>query len=281
MAISLPSRRNLLILAALALSLVAAWLGPLDASATRHVEAGLKRALVSFASARALNAVISVVQGTEISVQLAGFGPTFTPGQALDPINDLVEQFATLMLFASVSFGVQLLLIKFGAYWAVSAALSVAVAAWAWYALRGPPAQAGAAPAWTTRLVVGLLLVRFAVPLVAVASESGFQLLLAERYKADQERIEFSAKRVATLSAPAVEPAPGEGIAERFKRWFSQGADALKEFSARIEDLKKLATDMVEHIVMLIAVFMVQTLVLPLLLLWALLRAGRALVRVA
>ena len=32
---------------------------------------------------------------------------------------------------------------------------------------------------------------------------------------------------------------------------------------------------------MLIAVFMVQTLVLPLLLLWALLRAGRALVRVA
>ncbi len=146
MAIPAVSRRQILIAACLALALVAAWLAPLDQSATKHVEAGLKRALVSFARARALNAVISVVQGTEISVQLAGFGPTFTPGQALDPINDLVEQFATLMLFASVSFGVQLLLIKFGSYWAVSAALTLAVAAWVWFAWRGPPAARQSRP---------------------------------------------------------------------------------------------------------------------------------------
>lgn len=277
----MPSRRQLLILVVLVLALVAAWMGPLDQTATRHVESGLKRALVSFASARALNAVISVVQGTEVSVQLGGFGPTFTPGQALDPVNDLVEQFSTLMLFASVSFGVQLLLIKFGAYWAVSAALTLAALAWAWYALRGPPVPSVQGPLWPTRLLVGLLLVRFAVPLVAVGSETGFQLLLADRYKADQERIEFSATKVATLSTPAVEARPGEGVAERFKRWMSQGADAVKELGTRVEDLKKLAGDMVEHIIMLIAVFAVQTLVLPLLLLWVLLRLGQGLVRVA
>lgn len=272
----MPSRRHLLILAALALALIAAWAGPLDQSATRHVEAGLKRALVSFASARALNAVISVVQGTEISVQLGGLGPTFTPGQALDPVNDLVEQFSTLMLFASVSFGVQLLLIKIGSYWAVSLALTLAAAAWAWYAWRGPPGRQ-----WPARLLVGLLLVRFAVPLVAVASEEGFQLLLAERYKADQEKIEFSATRVATLSTPDVEPKAGETIAERFKRWLSQGADAMKELGKRVDELKQLASDMVEHIVMLIAVFLVQTLLLPLLLLWLLLALGRGLLRMA
>ncbi|MGE0875384.1 MAG: hypothetical protein AB7O31_12010 [Burkholderiales bacterium] len=271
----MPSRRHLLIFVGLALALVAAWMGPLDQAATKHVEAGLKRALVSFASARALNAVISVVQGTEVSVQLAGFGPTFTPGQALDPINDLVEQFSTLMLFASVSFGVQLLLIKFGAYWAVSLALTLAALLWAWSTWRGPQERL-----WPTRLLVGLLLVRFAVPLVAVTSESGFQLLLADRYKADQERIELSASRVASLSTPAVPPQPGEGLAERFKRWLSTGTDAVKELSGRVDDLKKLATDMVEHIVMLIAVFSVQTLVLPLALLWAMLAAARALVRV-
>jgi len=278
----MPSRRQLLVLVVLALALVAAWMGPLDQAAKTHVEAGLKRALVSFATARTLNAVISVVQGTEVSVQLAGFGPTFTPGQALDPINDLVEQFSTLMLFASVSFGVQLLMIKVGAYWAVSAALTLAALAWAWYALRGPPvpsAQAG--PLWPTRLLVGLLLVRFAVPLVAVGSETGFQLLLADRYKTDQERIEFSATKVATLSTPAIEPRAGEGVAERFKRWLSTGADAVKELGTRVDDLKKLAGDMVEHIIMLIAVFAVQTLVLPLLLLWVLLRLGQGLVRVS
>ena len=57
----------------------------------------------------------------------------------------------------------------------------------------------------------------------------------------------------------------------------AQGSDVAKEVSARIEELKKLAAGMVEHIVMLIAVFLVQTLVLPLVLLTALLKTARRL----
>lgn len=269
----MPTRRQLLMLLALVAALASVWFAPLDATATRHVESGLKRALVSFASARALNAVISVAQGTEVSLQLGGFGPTFTPGQALDPVNDLVEQFATLMLFASVSFGVQLILIKFGSYWAVSALLSAVAIAWVCWSWRRPLARL-----WPTRLLVGLLLVRFAVPVVVVGSEWGFQLLLADRYKADQARIELSVGRLTSLSTPAIEPQPGESLPERFKRWLSQGSNVTKELASRIEDVKKLASEMVEHIVMLIAVFVVQTMVLPLLLLWLLLRIGRGLV---
>ena len=52
-------------LAALVAIMVAcSWLTPLDSAANQQVDAGLKRALLSFATARALNAVISVVQGT-------------------------------------------------------------------------------------------------------------------------------------------------------------------------------------------------------------------------
>ena len=60
----LPIRRSLLLLG-LAVVLGSAWLAPLDSSASHYAEAGLKRALVSFATARTLNAVISVVQGTQ------------------------------------------------------------------------------------------------------------------------------------------------------------------------------------------------------------------------
>jgi hypothetical protein len=67
------------------------------------VDAGLKRALVSFATARALNGVISVVQGTEIVAQPLGVGVTLTPGQLLAPINELVKHFSDLMLAASMS----------------------------------------------------------------------------------------------------------------------------------------------------------------------------------
>jgi hypothetical protein len=92
------------ILPLLLLVLVAcAWFAPLDAPAGDRVDAGLKRALVSFATARALNGAISVAQGTELSLQPVGVGATFAPGQLLDPVNDLVERFSDLMLGASVS----------------------------------------------------------------------------------------------------------------------------------------------------------------------------------
>lgn len=77
----------------LALALVAcAWFAPFDAPAAEKADAGLKRALVSFATARALNGVISVAQGTELTLQPAGVGATLAPGQLLDPGTNLVWQ---------------------------------------------------------------------------------------------------------------------------------------------------------------------------------------------
>lgn len=260
-----PSFRRPLLLLGLAAVLGCAWLAPLDSNASRYAEAGLKRALVSFATARTLNAVISVVQGTQVAVQPCGVGMTFTPGQALDPINDLVEQFSLLMLGASVSFGVQLALIKFGAFWGVSLVLSLVALAWAWTSWRRPPARQ-----WLTRFLVALLLVRFAMPLIALGSEAAFRLFLEEDYAAGQASIELSTGQVANLSALSTEPPADESVGDRVKRWWSQGTDVKKRF----EELKEVAGRMIEHIVRLIVVFVLQTLVLPLLLLWLLLRLG-------
>ena len=263
----LPIRRSLLLLG-LTVVLSSTWLAPLDSSASRYVEAGLKRALVSFATARTLNAVISVVQGTQVAVQPGGVGVTFTPGQVLDPINDLVEQFSLLMLAASVSFGVQLALIKFGAFWAVSLMLSVVALAWAWSTWRRPPAKE-----WVTRFLLALLLVRFAMPLIALGSEAAFQLLLEEDYAAGQARIELATGQIDSLSAPSTEPSADESVTDRMKRWWSQSTDVKKRF----EELKEVAGRTIEHIIKLIVVFVLQTLVLPLLLLWMLLRLSRVL----
>lgn len=259
----------MLLLLALVFVLGGAWLAPLDVGAEAQVQAGMRRALASFAAARALNAVISVVQGTEVSVQLAGLGPTFAPGQVLDPVNDLVEQFSTLMLLASVSFGIQLILLKFGAWWAVSLLLSLAMLAWAWASWRGLPARG-----WLTRVVLVLLLARFAIPLVALGNEAGFRLFLADRHAAGERKIELSAKKLTTLSTPPIEAKEGESLGDRFKRWISQGADVARQAGQRIDDLRQAAGEIVEDIVMLIAVFLIQTVLLPLALLWALLKGG-------
>ncbi|HEX6363923.1 MAG TPA: hypothetical protein VFZ93_13265, partial [Albitalea sp.] len=146
-----------------------AWLRPMDRLAEEHLKAGVQRALTTYAVARTLNGVISVAQETGVSVQPAGVGMTFAPGQLLDPLNDLVEQFSGVMLAASVSFGIQLILLHLGGSAAVSALLTVGVAAFALLAWTGRPV-----PRWASRLLLALVLVRFAVPLAATASELSY-----------------------------------------------------------------------------------------------------------
>jgi hypothetical protein len=73
------ARHILLILGLLAV-LVCSWVAPMDAPAMAQVDAGLKRALVSFASARTLNGLLSVVQAAQVDIQPAGIGVTLSPG---------------------------------------------------------------------------------------------------------------------------------------------------------------------------------------------------------
>ena len=104
-----------------AMILLCARYPPIQQLADAQVDAGLKRAVVSFASARTLNAIVSVVQGVEMSVQPFGIGLTLMPGQVLDPVSRWVEQFLIFMLIASVAFGIQKMLLAIGGNWAVSA----------------------------------------------------------------------------------------------------------------------------------------------------------------
>lgn len=253
--------RGLLALGAL-LVLFAAWYPPLQQAADRQVDAGLQRALISFASARTLNGLISVVQGTELSVQPLGVGVTLTLGQALDPVNDLVEHFSNLMLAAAIAFGVQKALLAIGAHGAISLLLSGLVLAWA--ALRW---RRQAAPSWLSGLLLVLLLTRFAVPVATLGSDMIFRGLLAEDYQTQQASVALVSSELRELTPKGPGGADGKGWWERARDRFEASAPSLdlEAINARLETLP-------ERIVGLMVIFLLQTMVLPLLLLWALFR---------
>ena len=257
--------QTILAVAALAIVIPSAWLGPLDATATAQVDAGLKRALVSFAAARTLNALISVAQGTELAVQPAGVGVNFAPGQLLDPINDLIERFSDLMLTASVAFGVQKILISIGAYWVVAPLLTAVAIGWVLFPLRGMTP-----PVWLSKALLLLLIVRFAVPLAAVGSDILYQRFMAGDYSASSLAIENTKGQFAAANPPAAEAPSESGVMDRLKGWWSQNADV----GSRFEKLKNLAEQMTEHIIKLLVIFVMQTILLPLLLLWIIYRAA-------
>lgn len=272
------------------LLVVASWLPAVQERAVELTDQGLNRALVTFGVARGLNAAVSIIQGTEIAVQPFGMGATLSLGQVLDPIDDLVEEFSSLMLFASVAFGVQKLLLKIAGAWVVSSLVTAIALVWAGLLI------AGRSYPWLTRLFVIAFLVRLAIPIVTIGSGFVFDQLLAEEYATSQQSLE---KTTSTIEAAKPDPQKvttgpertRQGDTERFawiteqlelgKKWI---ADKMPDFKFRVphveipdfDSIKEAATSLPKRIAMLIAVFVMQTVALPILLLWFLYRLSFA-----
>jgi hypothetical protein len=267
--IDLHSARRILVTLLVALTVAAAWFAPIDSSAGQSVDAGLKRALISFATARALNAVISVAQGTEIAVQPAGVGIIFSPGQILDPVNDLVEQFSHLMLSASIAFGVEKVLLSIGGHGLVSLTLTLIALVWTALYLRQKPV-----PAWLGRLLMLLLMARFALPVVVIGSDQLFRHFMQSDYLISQQGIDAVSGQLDTLNPPAP-AAPNEaGLLEKLKGWASQPGD----LKTRYLQLKQAAEQATERIITLMVIFLLQTLLFPLALLWLLWGLGKKII---
>lgn len=232
--------------------------------AASQIDAGLKRSLISFASARTLNGLISVVQGTEFSVQPLVIGVTLTIGQILDPINDLVEQFSSLMLLASVIFGLQKVLLVIGGHWMVSTLICAFAATWAlliWFSK---------APAWMSRVILVLLVVRFAIPVITWGSDFVFQQLLAKEYQEHQAALDVSVKEVGGLTPQKV-PATAAPVDQTLMgRLRERVESSIPNVSINYEAIKNSVARLPERIVRLTVIFIAQTIVLPLILFWAL-----------
>ena len=84
------------------------WQGKADDYSKTYINDSLQGAVVAYAGARTLNAGISVLQSTDVGVGFA----SITIGQSLDPINDLIEDFSSLLKWAIGSLLIQKILLN-------------------------------------------------------------------------------------------------------------------------------------------------------------------------
>jgi Flp pilus assembly protein TadB len=255
-------QRKAVMLAVFALVLALVWLRPLENTANRSVESGLQRALVTYASARALNGVLSVVKSASVSFQV-GAGASVQPGAVLDPLDDLVEQFSTVMLVATLSFAMQEVLIHVFSAWPLALVLSALFLAWAVFVQRERRT-----PQWLARLSVGLLTLSLSVPAASLASELTYHLLMARDYAAAQADVSMT-----SASAPDAPATADSGTLDKLRQLWSQTQD----IGQQVQTLQAKAGNIVSHLITLAAVFLMQTVVLPLLFLWGMLRLYRLL----
>lgn len=270
-------RAGLAVLLGLAL-LATAWTGVIDQRAEAHYETMLKRALVTFALARSLNGVISVVQGTEVAIQPAGVGVGLAPGQILDPVNDLVERFSWVMLASAASLATQRLLMEISEWPGMTLVLAACVLFWWFGLLRAGPSMWRRAGQHALLLAVFL---RFAVPLVVLATELAFTTFLDPAYSAASAEIEQTSQQLSRIHDSEVESALEEQEnATGLGRWWRQASESIR-VGERLAAYQELFSRLAESVIQLIAVFMLQTVLLPLGFLWLLIRMWKHLWRPA
>lgn len=251
----------------------------IDEESTQQLDRAFERSITVFAIARGLNGLISVVQGTEVYATPAGVGVNFAVGQILDPLNDMVERFSWVMLMSSVSLGVQEVMLSLGKTQLVQGLLALAaflavVMLWCrqfWHR------------AAFNILMRGLIIVsflRFAVPLVVLLNALVFSYALEPKYEDAKAALELTRIESEVLVTKV------QATQNHQRSWIESlnVSKQLDEFRVQLKGLWNALyekfTLAIDYMLSLITIFIIESVLFPLLALWGFMRIFRGLFRV-
>lgn len=236
--------------------LIANWLPGMDAAARAYLDLSMADSLVVYATARGLNAVISVIQSVHLSVSL-GAGVGLNLGEMLDPLNDLIERFSTFVLYGLAAIGLQKLLLLASGSLVMKIITSLLMIA-GYLAWLFQPARF----AWLVRLGLMIALVRFALLI-----EVGTVAVLDSLYFDDRTQQAESALNLAREELGSLRQRYLASVAESgvFGGVWEAASSVLGDDGQQgVADLAAGA------IVELIVIMLVRSVVMPLLFIWAL-----------
>ena len=241
----------------------------LNAEAMQLLDASFNRAMVAFGLAKGLNAVISLIQGTELSFTPVGVGINFSVGEVLDPFNDIVERFSWVMLFSSISLGVQKLLLILSGKLFLQLALGVSAIV-AVGALWIKKLQNTLFLNLTLKFFALLIILRFSAIVFVYSSQFMYDSLLQNEYKSATKVIgktQLQLEEIEKSNKIVVESKKKSGFFDSLGDKYTILVDNLN-ISKRIDSLKESIDKATRNIITLMTVFVFQTVLFPLFFLW-------------
>ena len=234
-----------------------------------YTREGFDRSLVSFAIAKGLNGAISIVQGTEVALEPAGVGVILTPGQILDPANDLVERFSGVMLVCTISLGIQsvLLTIFSSQYFSLAVTALLLLMSLVIWKRQSTSIQIKNI---VFRIVAFLIILRFYIPVMAVTSDGMYKVFLKQKYEESTQQLENSGETITELSKDSVKVKNENKDVSWYDSLTNNINSAINTFNVeeRVEELKDEVENLTNNVINLIVVFTLQTIIFPLLFVW-------------
>jgi len=244
----------------------------IDEKASRYYNGAINRAIYTYAIVRGINGIISVFQETEIAVSPAGIGINMAVGEILDPINDLVERFSWVMLVSTTSLGIQKILMEIGAWLGFKVLLTFAMIiflAGVWF----PRSSGINFFSIGYKLIIASIIIRFCIPAVAVASNQLYFLFLEQQYNESTPAIEDinkEIKKVEIIREDKIDEKEGNYL-KKMKNLYNSTMETI-DVRKRINLLKDKLSNYAKYITNLIIVYLLQTIIIPIAMLWLLLK---------
>jgi hypothetical protein len=226
---------------ALLVVLAVALMPKLNQECTKYLDNWTKKSIVTFALAAGINSGLSVIEDTELEVGI-GLGASIALGDIVRPLNDMVARVATVALASAVSLGIQRILMGVGAssvfkWLLMLSILGLLVTEWIdWPALRR-------LASW---LLVLALVASFAIPVAVYATGIIGDQFTKGAYAEAQQQFQKLNTEVKRLDP--------------------------KDISRLGDRLKSTAAAYTEFAVTYIVVLIFQTMLMPILLLWGLIK---------
>jgi hypothetical protein len=230
----------------------------------QYIDNSINKAVISFASARGLNAIISMLKSSTVNMTPAGVGASISIGEILDPVDDVVEILSTVLLLSIVSLGIQRFLLEIAPFISINLLLNLCLI-FTVMLLSIQRLRKTKLTNITIKLFLFALIIKLILPFFVFLDWSTNRLFFDEKYKEAKTQLsktndELSSTYGAILS--------GEGVIEGFKNWLKKD----KGEDNWLKNLKIKAEIIISSSVKLIVLFILDTLLLPLFFLWLLYR---------
>ena len=154
-------------------------------------------------------------------------------------------------------------------WWGTSLALILAVV-FALVVLWWPKLDQSTLKPLALRVLLATVFVRFAVPILVIGSNLVFDTFLAAEQAAASQALDATRSEIELINEDVATPESDGGdqsVIERLGSMLDSSLDALN-IGDRLDRLRDRVSNVSEHIINLIVIFLLQTIILPLVFLW-------------
>ncbi len=229
-----------------------------------YQEDSITSALTIYGITRALNAGISMLQGTDINAVIL----SFSIGELLDPLNDLIERFSWIVMMAIASLGIQKVLLSVVISKAANLLLGTVVMGYLITTWFKPLA---AYRNVSVKALCILFFIRFSLSMVFLCNYALDSYYFNEQKSAAQATLIETHNVVESSTTLATDNniVESDSFLNKMKKTYTETTQSVSNVKEKVEDVTSSIENSISSLLDLIVFYILQTVLLPIVFLFS------------